>query len=692
MKDDEDLKLAGETPKDRLIIKLDKMEEDGMKVTKKWVPMWHENLRYFFNDQLHGKKKRKNWDWVIVNMLWPSALQEMAKLAKNHPKIVTNPIETSDASFAEAWKGILQFLWEKGINGTGMRLEQLAAILCNKLFGYRVSKVFWEPKPRRGWDDEKKEWRGDVKYRLWHPAHFWASDKEKIDDGACGTMRYVTLDWALSRWPEFEKELKEEADSFTKDGETYGGSYIRGQTATAGTYPATGTGGKDKGESRADVNRVLDLILGADPMSGNTEPTDDTPMLKISEQYWYDESTTNEELEEEIPQEELVAQGLITISNGQYLDNIGVPLTSENWPTRVVKKWKQPKYPNGRYVIRAGEVILNPGEESKKPIENQQYPYSRWPFIVTPHYLLPFMWQGVDGVQMYKSTQDMINVTVSYLVNNMKQFGAPRVALETGAVATIPGRHKEHYKIFSFAGSVIRLVKGGLKRFKIIDPSPTSPAVTQLFGLFMQEFKDLLGLQDIGRGKQAEHQMTAREAQMLAISSSDRIALQSVCEDEWVKNVASLMAEVCQQNYSLERLVRIIGEDKIEGATQISEGMKNAKYDVNIVPGATLPYDEEKQIAKYEKAMVAVGQPIPNPMLPEYLRILEIPDWKKILDKYEAWQLYYQFYQLYEQVKAGEVLPQDAVDMIVKKAMEIYQAEQAETVPAAPQEGEKKNA
>ena len=61
------------------------------------------------------------------------------------------------------------------------------------------------------------EYQGDVKYRLWHPAHFWASDDEKIDDGDCGTERYVELDWAIKRWPEFEKELKLEAEEFAAE-------------------------------------------------------------------------------------------------------------------------------------------------------------------------------------------------------------------------------------------------------------------------------------------------------------------------------------------------------------------------------------------------------------------------------------------------------------------------------------------
>jgi hypothetical protein len=73
-------------------------------------------------------------------------------------------------------------------------------------------------------------------------------------------------------------------------------------------------------------------------------------------------------------------------------------------------------------------------------------------------------------------------------------------------------------------------------------------------------------------------------------------------------------------------------------------------------------------------------------MLPEMLRVLEISGWQKLLEKYEAWQQYFAFYKLYESVKSGEILPEDAVAMLVQKATQLYQQERANTVPAAPQE------
>ena len=83
--------------------KLDKIVESGMAKTRRFYSMWNENLRYFFSDQLHGMPKRKNWEWVVLNYIWPSAMQEIAKLTKNNPKIIVQPWEENDTEKAEVW-------------------------------------------------------------------------------------------------------------------------------------------------------------------------------------------------------------------------------------------------------------------------------------------------------------------------------------------------------------------------------------------------------------------------------------------------------------------------------------------------------------------------------------------------------------------------------------------------------------
>ena len=662
---------------DELNEMLNRKEQAGMAHTKRWIPMWDQNLRYFFSDQLDGRETHKDWDWVVVNYIWPAAIAEMAKLAKNNPKIIVQGREDSDIDSAAAWQGVGQWLWNLGINdGEGMRLQQVMAIFCGKVYGYRISKVFWEERPLRGWDDKNKRWTGQIRHRLWHPTQFWASDKEKIQEGDVGTTRFVDVEWAKVKWPQFTKKIEDQGQSF-KDLMDGGGETIRGQISTAGTYPAAGLGGVDKGvDIKGDVarNYVLDMLFDH---RNNETVQDDRRFIKLGEWYMYDFADEPQKLEEPVPKEELLANGDIQLNGlNQYIGKNGKPITAAEWPVREVKSWKNPLYPNGRFVNRLGDdIILNP------KLEDQQYPYSQWPFIVTPHYLLPFMWQGVDAVQMYKTHHDMINVTVSHMVNNMKMFGDPKVLVEKGALDADPKTQKA-YKILKGAGSVIRLALGGRKRFEIVPPMPLASAHTALYQLFTQEFQNIVGLQDIAQGKAPRSgDTTAREASILAISANDRIALQSIYEDSWVKQTARTMLELAQKHYEAGRWVRIIGEDEIVGITQIMQQQKNMRFDVEIVPGTTLPFDEERNIAKLLQANELLLNPTPTPILPEILRAMEIPKWKEILQQHAGWVKYVQFLQLYEGVMAGEITVQDAVQKLFAEAMQAAQQQQANQVP-----------
>ncbi len=326
-----------ELPQEEFITMLQNKEEAGMKKTKNWVSLWQESLRYFFGDQLAHKREHKEWDWIIINYIWPSAMQEIAKLSKNFSEIHALPWNDDDADAAEVWQNNLQWQWEKGINGTGMRLEQIYAILCGKIFGYRVSKIFWDEKVT--WDDEQKKWVGDVKHKLWHPAEFWASDNEKVDDGDCGTVRYVSLEWAQARWPEHEKELDEKASSY-KDLVAGGDRTVRGQLASVGTYPSEGRGGIDAGHKESDYgasdhgrggheNRILDRILSADRMS-NEDVDEDRRFVKLSETYFVDLSETKQKIEEDIPPQELLDAGEIFSQEGKYFDKNNKEITPIN--------------------------------------------------------------------------------------------------------------------------------------------------------------------------------------------------------------------------------------------------------------------------------------------------------------------------------------------------------------------------
>jgi len=280
------------------------------------------------------------------------------------------------------------------------------------------------------------------------------------------------------------------------------------------------------------------------------------------------------------------------------------------------------------------------------------------------------MWQGLNAVTLYKSTQDMINVSVSHLYNNLKQYGDPRIALEDGAIAVNP-KTKKPWSIRSGAGSIIRLIKGGLSKYKVEPPVPVSQSAISFFEICAQDFKNLTGLQDIGRGVQLKSGTTATEAQMLTISTNDRIYLQSVFEDYWVTESAKLIAEIMQDRYDEGRFVRIVGDQNMPAIQQITQRLKSVKYDIKVQPGTTLPFDEEKRVLRYKAAYDLFQNPAANPMLPEMLRVLEIPNIKKLLAQYEVWQDYLALLRLVEGVKAGKVEPEQAMQLIVNRLMEI---------------------
>lgn len=669
---------SGLTESERLVKALQDEEDRGMAVTRSWTELWQENVRYFFSDQLAGKKKHKDWDWIVVNYIWPSCMQEAAKLSRQQPQFICDPREAGDAEAAEAWQGWLQWWWERGLNAEGMELEQLKAILCGKIYGYRVYKLWWEE--RVEWDDKAfpPRWIGDVKGRLWKPALFWATGEESIQDGSAGTVRYVDLEYALARWPDYAKQLKTESERVRDEFEGTDES-IPGQTGSTGTaYPGMGRGSQDPGPQGA-YNKLLDRVLqaiapGRRPKEGTPGvEKDKTRYVKLSETWFKDFTERPGEFIEAVPIEELLGTGRVIQAGPLYLDAATQqPLAAENWPKRTPVKWREPKFPRGRYLLRTGDTILNEDEE------DQKYPYRQWPFIVCPHYVIPFMWQGSDAVQLVKTAQDMINVSVSHLVNHMKQFGDPRVAVERGAIDAPKGRDKKHFTIGSGAGAIVRLVRGGLGRIKILDPPASSPVIGMLYQIMAQEYKNMVGLQDIAQGKKSAGDLTATESSYLAMSAGDRIHLQTVIERNWIQRIGLLGSEIAQRRYEPERMVRILGENAVPGIVQITGRLKDVQYDLKVEIGSALPFDAEKRIARYLQANKLLLGP-PSPMLPEILRVLEIPNWRKILERHGLWTQWMQFLQLIEGVRGGKIPPENALQRIIHNAMQAVQ--QAAAVP-----------
>jgi len=640
---------------------LQSKEDEGMACTRAWGGMWRDTLCYFLSDQLRSKRAYDNWEWVTLNYVWPAIFQEMAKLSRDF-KPITEPVEEGDTEVAEAVGGFLEWQWLNTLHEDGMDIQQLKAILDRKLYGYSVSKILWENKPRGGWNKEERRWDGEVRYALLLPSTFWASDSENINDGDCGTVRYIELEYAKSLWPDFAETLERHAVSSTDVEKDSWGVTIGGQTenTSSGTYPDAGTGFADREEGHHQENELLSLVLKSSRGTGSG--TEVQKYVRISEIYLLDREERKQTEDLPATAEQLLNSGMVSNVEGRLVTAEGEELTSDNWPTDTLE-WDEPLYPNGRYIVRCKDTILNPAKK------DQVYPFKRWPFVVVPHYLLPHMWQGSDAVTLYKSTQDHINVAMSHLLNNMKEFGDPRIAVESDALAVAPGPTKKRFSILKGAGAVIRLARGGLRKFQIVPPVPPSAASMLLYQVFVQEFKNIQGMQDISQGKKTSGDTTATEAQFLAMSSNDRIKLQNKFEELWAQKIYSLVADFDQYYYEVGRVVRVLGEGHVVGAQKITERAKEIEFDVKIEAGTALPFDEEKRIQKYTIAYNLLKDPTPNPLLPEFLRVLNISAWQKLLTKHQIWQKWVAFEKLVMAAKKGEIAPEDAAKLLLQRAI-----------------------
>lgn len=624
---------------------LDGLADAGMAVTNKWKDMWLTALQYTWGQMLRDISPKENWNYIVVNRIYPIMFQNIAKLSKNNPKILTHGWDEEKAGvveFVEQWSGILQYIWESPYE-LNMRLKLIKGLLDAGLFGYMVGKVIWEDKVR--WDEQAKEWVGNVRQDFVHPANFWADPSAESMSNAenCGSKRQAKLEWAMNRWPEHKEDIEQQA--FTADDPRFIASsdlvYENQKGSTVGNNM------NKRGRYTKIVDLILNRGLGNEGQEGGTSENKQQYVI-IEEIYWKDYQEKNVKIEEAVPIDDLVAAGTAIVEEGTGLVFDAVnkqPMKTEDHPTQTVREYMEPTYPNGRFVLRIGKTILNQEKNSKdiaKVQPQQKYEYSRWPFTVMPYHILPHMWQGGNAIEMVRNNNDMLNITMSAMVNQVERTADPDKLMEAGTMAR--DRQGRIRKVKFNMGKLIIVGKGKLDKVKNMIWAPVDASVLSLASIMKQDIDDNSFSQPVARGEIAKSGTTKAEALRANVNSHDYTAMQAVFLDGFINEECTLIAEIVQSNYSPGRMIRIKGADST-GLASVTGELLDVRFDVNIEPGSTLPFDEERKQAKYLQAYNLVNQPIPNPMIEETLRVLDITDREKILAKYQGVVLFRQFIQ-----------------------------------------------
>lgn len=536
--------------------------------------------------------------------------------------------DPEDIDAARAFQQAGQWQWDKDLK---MALKRIQSSLDSKIYGYSVIHNWWEEKET--WDSKALGWKGRTKSEVIKPDYFGADpDAESSEDWSfCYTSREVTVGWAVQRWPELAEQIRKASQEQLE------------QEPGASTDHADWTMNQNNVDSEdgSSEGQIVGLIRKAQGSrytgenAGEKGPGDnmDDQSVTLQQIFFKDYETRQQTVMELIPAPELAAQGLLEDDGQGHIFN---PQTEElwgeeNWPTREKRKYDEPLYPTGRYVLRIGKVILNPKKE------DQRWSYRSWGFVVKPNYILPHMWQGMGSVPMSKQLQDWMNVAGSHMTNYLKFFGDPRIVVEKGALVKDP--HLNKPRLLSKAGAIWVVAKNAINRIRV-DPPVGAPSGTMDFiSFFAQELRNSSGMQEQTQGIAGKN-MTAAESTRLNANSRLRVALMGVIEEEALKSTADQLAELNQENWEVDEWVRILGQNNRKGIMQITQGMKSSKYDVDIKIGTSMPFDKERRRQEYVEVAALVANPANFPMLEELLVEFDIPNMDEILQKVEGYKMF----------------------------------------------------
>lgn len=618
--------------------------------------MRDEAIRYIYGDQHAGRPRKKGWEYPVINRAYPDILQEMAILTANNPSIAGVPREDTDIPTAQAVSEVLKGLWENDLH---MRAKIMQGILDDHTWGVKVAKWYWEPRVK--WDQTLADetgngWRGKIRVDIIDP-DTWGCDPE-LDLGLAlnerarfvYTDRWVDKAWAAQRWGEYRKHLEDKGEVQPAAG---GDVSIGGPTTDERGFNRDTFAFVGKSSPSSSINqqakdeevqrRLSDLILNDPRGGGKNERTADNS-VRIQEIYFKDYSTIRVPAQQAkaklgIPETAHIIKLPDSDDPQDYDSNkpindaegnvTGYELVAdEDWPmVDVVPAYDRPKYPNGRVVVRIHD---GKGGEWFKVVD-EAWMYEKWPFSVTPMYILPHTWRGVNGVELSQGLQDILNLIASHMLNWVKFHSDPVTLLEEGALA--PDKGSKRGVIRNFAGAINKFRKGALahKRFVREPPAPMGRELFEINRMFADAHQDIGGIQDVGQGRASTQANTLGELQMLNRNTRQRIALQGAMLDEWIKEIGYGIVALMQRHYRVGDYVQWAGADASTAVIEWSQEMADAKFDIQLKPVSTIVFDEEREARTAGVAFEAAGPAA----LEQFLKKLGIEKIDEILTKHE---------------------------------------------------------
>jgi len=591
-----------ETEKDKALNDwIDDMVSDAETDRADWDVMAEDAISYTYGNQLKNLTVKDGWETVQCDFIRPALDQQVALVQQQETTIYTQPREESDVPGSAIAQGLFRWYYDVGLKVPDLRG---ACVIDGWNSGNWVLMPRWEPRPDGGWDEDKRDWDGRIEVTL-VPREFFGVDPEaeKVGHGEFVLLnRRVYVEWAKHRWPEYKDAIARgakaqlESREMTADGPKPTGwkPFYIGQDESDVN---TGEVSKNKPKSYGRLARLLGgQRLPLESMqSSENEALETVELLEI----WFrDREMKHVSEEKQYPYEQLVEEGSIRRDEATGFDYLvdqesgeEVLLSEENWPT-YTDEYDRPVYPYGRHILRIGKEVLNKDEDE------QVWPYKKgWPFIVGKFNELPHTWRGQTGVEGVKTVQDWYNIAFAHLLNFLKNFADPRIMVEHGALHGVTTAEQLKEKLKSVAGAVMEFAPNRLRNgYKVESPPQMTMDIVTILRLLEDLMRNVMGVHEIAQGKQGGSGMTATEALRLETNSRLRTSLLSKELNRTTgPELMEWVWELIKAHMAPGDVVRIIGEEGGEATVAMLEGDFDAKFDLDIQVGTTLPFDKQRK-------------------------------------------------------------------------------------------------
>ena len=626
-----------------------------------WSAIWEDGRRMVFGDQLAGKKPKKGWTRVQVNILFSGVAQSLAAITQRRLDIMATPVEKEDAEASELWEGLLRYDADREIH---LNTLLKRCVLVGKTDGQWVVRPFWNPRAR--WDEKELRWHGGVRTTLLRNEDVYVDDANAdtlAEANAICTERMVSVDQLLRELPNFREEILDAAEAYGGGGADAAVGEMTAQigqsitTSSSGVQRDAGTiGGAREGRLVENVygkpSGPWDGSEGGAPVGDGRKLPSHVPFQCFFWRDWEEEDVrvvfaSAEELIE-------TGEAQVDATGALLLDpetGMALSVKEGTWPVReatdadaglpataTAATLQRPKYPYGRYCYRVGRKILNLGDgEQRWPID------AGWPFIEGINWPLAYGWRGENDVEMAGGLQDVINALYASCVNNVRQVGDPKTKVAEGALAASAGEEGTRRKVGvgSGPGTVIKTTAEGLDKVKTEPPPPMNKAHFDLIAPFERAGRDLTGSGTqpigLGRGEGSGGGMTAREASLRDANSSMRSTMSGVLADDFVVRLMTYIAALERYYRKPGDIVKIVGRRRAREVKEFSQKAVDFVFDVTLRATSTAAFDLESR--QHKLLTLSENELIGPAVLKELIEAFRdvLPDPASVLARCSAW-------------------------------------------------------